>query len=289
MTTFIFPSDVFSPRKVDEAFAEQAEAVRDSGGSVVVVDHDGISQTHVADRRFVLRGLLENLKEKDAVYRGWMLNLQQYSYLEVSLRGKSVNMLTTMPMYQNAHQLPGWYSHFEGLTPRSVWRFQHQEMPIGSLVDNLTSEAFIVKDFVKSRKSEWATACFASSRENLQSVADEFIRLQLDDGTLAGGLVIREFEEFDKGAGEARIWWVNGSAVLTTSHPDTPDLLPVIDHIFLGEVEAAVKRLGCKFVTTDVAIRKDGHPRVIEVGDGQVSGLPEGTDASALWNALIKR
>lgn len=141
----------------------------------------------------------------------------------------------------------------------------------------------IVKDFVKSRKHEWHEACYVpelADGERLASVVGRFVELQ---GTyLSGGLVLRSFEPFVAG-GEARVWWVDGEAVLVTAHPDTPGSAPVPEPASLRE---AVGRLGLRWVTTDVALRKDGVWRVVEVGDGQVSGLPAGAEAGALFAAL---
>jgi hypothetical protein len=48
-----------------------------------------------------------------------------------------------------------------------------------------------------------------------------------------------------------------------------------------------VRKLGCRFVTTDLAQRTDSAWRVIEVGDGQVSDLPTSTDPAALLGPLL--
>lgn len=287
MTTFIFPSDVFKPRRVDEEFAEQADAIRDAGGDIVLVDLDGITQNSIDERYFKTSGLLTGLRQTDVTYRGWMLTLEQYSYMERSFRTKGIYLRTEMPQYQEAHHLPGWYDVFAGLTPKTVWGYLSNIKDFDAFVFPLNAEAFIVKDFVKSRKTEWETACFAVDRDALPGVAKEFIRLQKEDGSLAGGLVVREFEELDEDQGEARVWWVDGKPVFVGPHPDDPSLTPYVDPLFLDVVGTAVRRLKNSFVTTDIAVRKDGNFRVIEVGDGQVSGVPTGIDCSALWNALI--
>ncbi|MFE7386818.1 ATP-grasp domain-containing protein [Streptomyces sp. NPDC057582] len=130
----------------------------------------------------------------------------------------------------------------------------------------------------------WYEACYVpelTDRAHLASVAGRFCELQGD--SLAGGLVLRTYEPFVPG-GEARVWWVDGEPVLVTAHPDTPDRLP---SPALDPVRDAVKQLGCHWVTTDLALRDDGVWRVVEVGDGQVSGLPAGADAAPLFTALI--
>jgi hypothetical protein len=49
----------------------------------------------------------------------------------------------------------------------------------------------------------------------------------------------------------------------------------------------AVQRLGCRFVTTDVALRSDGVWRVIEVGDAQVSDLHPSSSRGELATLLV--
>lgn len=115
--------------------------------------------------------------------------------------------------------------------------------------------------------------------------------VELQGEYLAGGVVLRRFHEFARVPGEggraaeARVWWVDGEAVLTGPHPDTPELMPDPD---LERVRPLVRTLGCRFVTTDLALTADGGEwMVVEVGDGQVSDLPRGVEASALLGSLI--
>lgn len=81
------------------------------------------------------------------------------------------------------------------------------------------------------------------------------------------------------------MWWLDGEPVLVGPHPDAPhhDVEPD-----LAGVRPLVRMLGCRFVTTDLASRADGSGwRVVEVGDGQVSDLPRGIDATGLLASLI--
>ena len=48
-----------------------------------------------------------------------------------------------------------------------------------------------------------------------------------------------------------------------------------------------MRKLGCRFVTTDLTQRTDGTWRVIEVGDGQVSDLPTSAEPAALLGPLL--
>lgn len=113
-------------------------------------------------------------------------------------------------------------------------------------------------------------------------MASRFVELRADE--LVGGLVLRRFERFV--SAETRTWWIDGKLALVTAHPDTPDRLPPAD-VDLSVVAPLVAALGLPFVTADVVRRDDGAWRVVELGDGQVSDRPAGTDPAALLTALL--
>lgn len=75
-------------------------------------------------------------------------------------------------------------------------------------------------------------------------------------------------------------------------HPDFSGAsLPAIDGAFLERVGKAVAELGNPFVTTDLAMTSNGDWLVIEVGDGQVSGLPDSSnqdDIEAILSAVLE-
>lgn len=282
--TVLFCVDPLHPRRVDPHFTREAAAVRDHYGEIALIDHDALQR---GDVREAVRRVPDGL---GAVwYRGWMLTADEYAALAAALKARGSALLTHPDDYRRAHELPGWHDTFAGLTPHSVWR----PLPPGGdpggagelaeLVRPLSAGPGIVKDYVKSCKHEWDEACYVPDVHNaarLRDVAAKMIALRGD--FLAGGLVVREFEEY-VGAGEARVWWVDGEPVLVGPHPDSPDVEPVPD---VAGVAPAVRSLGCRFITTDLARRSDGRWRVVEVGDGQVSDLPASVDAMDLFAHL---
>jgi hypothetical protein len=264
-------------------FAGEAAQARAHGAPVALLDHDALlaGDTEAALSR-VVRG------SGPYRYRGWMMPSAVYETLERALRERGCALLTTAGSYRRAHELPGWYEEFAALTPASVWASYAPGAPPDAAAPALLAAPLgagpgIVKDFVKSRKHEWDEACFVpelTDHARLSAIVSRFFALQ--DDSLAGGLVLRAYEPFVAG-GEARGWWVDGTPVLITAHPDSPGHLPAPE---LGAVRPAVEALACPFVTTDLALREDGRRRVVEVGDGQVSGLPAGADATELFAAL---
>jgi hypothetical protein len=99
----------------------------------------------------------------------------------------------------------------------------------------------------QSRKHEWLEAWYVpdlADTPHLVAVVARFVELQGE--FLTGGVVLRAYEPY-------------------------------------APVAPAVRELGCRFVTTDLALREDGRWRVVEVGDGQVSGLPRGAAPDTLF------
>lgn len=310
--SILFPADPLNPRRPDPHFAWEARLLRELGGEHHLVDHDALLAGHAEE---AVRRVPQDAGP--LWYRGWMLPSARYAEFAAALTARGGNLLTSAPGYAAAHELPGWYGVFEGATPPSVWipadgtaAPTPEELADAAAQLGGTGPA-IVKDYVKSRKHEWHEACYVPELADLAAVGrvvGRFVELQGE--FLAGGVVLRRYEEFERtggsdqdgarvgggpdgadggdGAGravEARVWWLDGRPILVGPHPDAPHQRVEPD---LTHVPALVRRLGCRFVTTDLARLADGSGwRVVEVGDGQVSDLPRGVDASGLLASLI--
>ncbi|MFH8597360.1 MULTISPECIES: GNAT family N-acetyltransferase [Streptomyces] len=284
---FLFPGDPLRPGRTDPEFARDAAAVRAIGVRGAVIDHEALVAGDAVRAVARVPG-----GAGAAWYRGWMLPAERYAALAAALGERGCLLLTTPESYRAAHELPGWYETFADLTPYSRWLPCAPGQPPGEaelarLAAPLGGGPAVVKDWVKSRKHEWDEAAYVpdtSDTARLAAVVGRFVDLQ--EEFLTGGVVLRAFEPYGT-AGEARVWWVDGEPVLVGAHPDTPGQYPVPDLSAVAPVvRAALRKLGCRFVTTDLARRTDGVWRVIEVGDGQVSGLPEGADTGTLVEAL---
>ncbi|MET9956878.1 ATP-grasp domain-containing protein [Streptomyces sp. NPDC006339] len=289
----LFPSDPLGPHRPDPHYAAEARRLRELGGTHAVVDHDALL---AGDAREAVRRVPA---DGDPLwYRGWMMPPTAYAALEAALAERGRTLLTPPAAYRRAHELPGWYPAFADVTPHSAW-IPGGGMPGDAALARAVAELggrgpAIVKDYVKSRKHEWAEACFLpdlADTDGLRRVVGRFVELQGDD--LAGGVVLRRFERYVRRGGsdgaeraeEARVWWLDGEPVLAGPHPDTPDVRPAPD---LSALRTRVRALGCRFVTTDLARLADGGAwQVVEVGDGQVSDLPRGTDPAPLLSALL--
>ncbi len=285
MASILYCGEALDLRVPDARFRDEVAAARAVGATTAFLDHDLLVRGHAdAAVRRVPRDLGR------VWYRGWTVTAAQYEQLAAALMRRGALLVTAPQEYVAAHELPGWYPTFAGATPGSAWL----PSPAGAVPAPETLAALVaawgsgpgvVRDFLTSGQHEWDEACFVpdlADTERLWRVVRRFVHLQ--GGFLAGGIVLRRFERYDRLLGEARVWWLDGRAVLVSAHPDTPGFrsAPALDG-----VRPLVELLGCRFVTTDLAMRNDGVWRVVAVGDGQVSELPRTTDPAVLAAALV--
>ena len=279
---FIVPSDPLRPRRADPQFEPEATAAREAGLPVALVDHDALTRP---DGVAEAVGRVPSGGGGDAVYRGWMLRSEQYAAFAAALHARGVELRTRPEQYRRAHELPGWYAELIGATPDSRWSVGPTRADFERCCVELGPGPAVLRDYTKSMKHYWHEAAFIPDVADLEGawrVAARFLELRED--AFVGGLVLRRFEELT--TAEVRTWWVRGRCVLVDAHPDTPDHLPPPD-VDPGALAPRVAALGLPFVTVDLALRRDGLWRVIEVGDGQVSDRPATLDPATFVTAVI--
>lgn len=234
-----------------------------------------------------------------ALYRGWMLTTEHYELLYAALLSRGLRLINDPMAYRHCHHLPESYAVIAGRSPRSVWLRTRENVSIDAVMELLHpfgSAPVVLKDFVKSRKHEWHDACFIPSavdRVQVERVVRRFVELQGDD--LNEGLVFREFVEFEPLTNhpksgmpltkEFRLFFLDGKPVFWTNYWEQGDyegLTPPVDQFLdvAGQVES-------RFFTMDVAKRKNGEWMIVELGDGQVAGLPDNADVQQFYRSLL--
>jgi len=275
----LVPADPLRPRRVDEHFAPEADAAREAGHVVALIDHDALTRPGSASQ-----AVARVPPSERAVYRGWMLRSEQYSRFAAALADREVSLRTTPSRYRQAHELPSWYPALADWTPTSVWTTGTDPDDFALACARLGPGPAVLRDYCKSMKHYWHSAAYlpeATDQPAAWSVASRFRELRGED--LVGGFVIRRFEPF--GQVEVRTWWIDGVCRLVTAHPDTPGQSCHADLDLTG-VRSVLADLGLPFVAVDFARRTDGVWRVVELGDGQVSDRPTSTDPADLIAAL---
>jgi hypothetical protein len=232
------------------------------------------------------------------VYRGWMMTAEQYGLFYEALAARGVRLVNDPAAYRHCHHLPESYPVIEGHTPPSVWLSVSGEIDMDdvmSLLRPFGDTPLVLKDYVKSQKHAWAEACFipsASDRRAVERVVRRFLELQGPD--LVGGLVFREFVEFEPAGQhprsgmpltlEYRLFFLDGRPLLCSEYweeGDYPGEPPPVERF--ADLAARVRS---RFFTMDVARRKGGDWMVVELGDGQVAGMPERADMETFYRNL---
>jgi len=294
----LFPSQPFESKSVDSAFEAERQAAQQAGLETHLVTAEALDEG-AFDK--AVRRLPDVDEDQVAIYRGWMMNAASYGGLYEALARRRFVLINDADQYRHTHHLPESYSAIRDHTPKTVWTTSGAAFDLPAVMESLApfgGAPLIVKDYVKSQKHRWEEACFipsARDREAVRRVATRFIELQ--DDSLTGGLVFREFVELEpltthSKSGmpltkEFRIFFLDGQPLLTVEYWEEGEYrgeLPPAD-LFL-DVAARVKS---RFFTMDVARRTDGRWIIMELGDGQVAGLPDRLDPNRFYQALAAR
>lgn len=294
-------ADPLAPRRPDPAFEDEVAAVERLGLAYDLVDFEALVNDD--DPRQAVRRVAEQTAPVAGLYRGWMLKPERYERLFAALAARGVRLINDPRAYKHCHYLPESYATIEGHTPRSVWTMIGPKELVNPPFDRIMAllqpfgaAPVVVKDFVKSRKHEWTEACYipsAADREAVERVVRRFIALQGDD--LNAGLVFRKFMEFEPlmrqtvggmpPTREHRIFFLDGRPIYQVEQwaegndggipPPITRFLPI------------ARSIQSRFFTMDVAKRLDGEWLIVELGDGQVAGLPARTNVLEFYRRLV--
>ncbi|MEP7037033.1 MAG: ATP-grasp domain-containing protein [Acidobacteriota bacterium] len=183
-------------------------------------------------------------------------------------------------------------------TPKTVSFKIESEIDFDEVMSEISvfgDNPLILKDFVKSRKHEWNEACFipsASNRQEVERVVNKFIELQGED--LNEGLVFREFIEFQPLVAhskskmpltkEFRLFFLDGELFDYFNYWEEGDYgeIKPPEHIF-SDVAGKIQS---RFFTMDIAQTISGEWLIVELGDGQVAGLPDNADVENFYRKL---
>lgn len=292
---FLFPCSPLNKREVDPSFANEYNTVVTLGGEVGLINHDVLIEndekihyfpSDLKQRASSFVYLKDSEIPRLAILRSWMLSPGHYSTLQRTLSYKNYNLVNDTEEYTNCHYFPQSYSRIENLTPKaesfSIWNLEY--------LSNLISEfppPYILKDYVKSEKhipglfkiEEGITA------EELDSILKRF---REERGKLFNvGFVLKRFVDLKKYEDKTNEWriFVFEKNILSIGQNSNLESAEKPNLDFLKDVIQNVKS---NFYTIDIAETKQGSWIIIEVGDGQVSGLSSSKkEMTQFYNNLI--
>lgn len=287
----LFPHEPFSPGRIDSEFSAEYEAARFIGFSTAFYDHEAVENFDLAE---ALGSLPKTGDAQKAILRGWMLPGENYSALYDALKQKGYHLQTTPEGYEQAHYLPLAYPLTEGDTPKSAWITGDDSTAAWEMYQGFQDKDAIIKDWVKSAKSCWKEGCFIPRNCSEKRFHEIYKVFRAERGKLFNrGVVLREFMPIvERGSDikglpiieETRLFFWKGEPVVTPM-PKHPSPLDEMDRW-----KSIARKFTSPFITIDTAYLTDGTWKIVEVGDGGVSGLPVTLEAERffanLWNMV---
>lgn len=291
----IFCDSVFDNKIIEPDYVDEKKAAHKVGFDFSLISFEELTSGNIITAlRFVKISEIEEI----GIYRGWMLTIDQYKMLYNGLLKKNIKLINSPTEYQHCHYLPDSYNKIKSNIPKSNWTTQLDRSSILKMVNKFGTNPIIVKDFVKSEKHHWEEACFipdASNSDKVMAVVDKFIELRGD--SLNKGLVFRQFEELEFLAEhpksgmpltkEFRIFFANKSIIQVFNYWDEGAYGETKPE--LNKFAEIGKSIESNFFTMDVAKKKNGDWIIMELGDGQVAGLPDNADKDEFYNSLKQK
>ncbi len=257
---FLFPSSPLNKKKPDEMFEEEFLAMQ---GQVFSCSLFSIEEFEVGN--FKPRPLFQD--GEVIIYRGWMLTPLEYARLQAAIHEANGKRFTSSDQYRHTHWMSKWYTLCEDLTPKTI--FLKKEADFIAAVAPLGWSSYFVKDYVKS-----LTTSRGSVARTPEEIGEIVSLLENFRGHIEGGVCIRQFEELCPET-ERRFFAIRGRVFAREG--DAPEI-----------TETIVERIDSPFFAIDIVMARNGIPRLIELGDGQVSDRKEWSVARfvEIWTSL---
>lgn len=224
-------------------------------------------------------------EEVGAVYRGWMMKPEQYGEFYSQLRERGICLATHPEAYTAMHVFPNVYKFVEEDTAKMRIFPLHEEINIAEVKKDFFR--FMVKDYVKSVKGTEFPRYFDHSIE--QEAFNQWMEVfyQYRGNLLTGGICIKEFldlKQYGDKTNEYRVFYINHEiATVSRNSGQIPTAVTPPK-----ELVEKYCNLPSVFYTVDFAELDNGAWRIIEAGDGSVSGLSEGQDYKEFFRALYQ-
>ncbi len=292
----LFCENPIQSNQVDEEFNDQFISANENGFKTLLLNYDDL----ISEDRwpFATKRIKQNDAIASVIYRGWMLTPKQYAILYNLLLSKNYKLINTVEEYINCHYLPDSLKYIKTRTPQTVFEKYENESSIDALIDKskiFGSKAVILKDYVKSEKHNWETACYVKNASDTYSLKQSISKLiELRDKYLNEGIVIREFVELNNltihsKSGmplteEYRLFFFNKKLIGIYDYWEEGEYSFTKPEI--KEFEEIAKGVKSNFFSMDIARQKNGALIIIELGDGQVAGLPDSVNKYEFYKML---
>ena len=274
----LFPSSFFNITKVDEDLQKEYDAVLAAGlFDVALFGYD----KWFNEDKLIVRDTPD--KEQIGVYRGWMMKPDQYERFYKLLLEKNIRLVTEPEHYRLMHIFPNVYEQVKEDTAKMELYPLHAQIDVEKLKKSF--ERFMVKDYVKSVKGTDFPRYFDQNitQDEFDRWMEVFYKYRGD--LLTGGICMKEFldlKRYGEKTNEYRVFYINHQIATICRNSGQGNYTPEPPK----ELIEKYRNLASPYYTVDYAELEDGIWRIIEAGDGEVSGLSDNQDYEHYFRAL---
>ena len=274
----LLPCEFFEINHVDSCYQNEFDAlIKSNQFEIYFYDYD----------TFVSEGILKLNKRPNemtsTLLRGWMLNDKNYEIFYNKLLDRNIKLITTPQEYCNMHLFPNVYEYIKEDTPKTLVYPEGCDVDLSQIKSCF--KKFLIKDYVKSEKGTDFPTFFDNSISD-----DEFNRWlkifkEYRANLFTGGFCIKEFVDLKKYGNctnEWRVFYMNKNIVSVSKNSLQPDYVNNVPN----ELIEKYKNLPSPFYTVDYAELEDETWKILEAGDGQVSGLSPNQDAESFFRTI---
>ena len=275
--TLVLPGSFMNYREIDEDMQEEYLAAMETDlFDICLFNYD----EWIAGDRFRISST--EGASLIAVYRGWMLKPEKYERLYGILKDKGLTLVTDPAAYRNIHLFPNVYPHIKADTAEMML-FENGCVNVEQVKKRFSR--FMVKDSVKSVKGTEFPAFFDQtiSQDKFDDWMKVFYKYRGD--LLTGDLCIKEYldlKQYDGKTNEFRVFYANHQVISVCRNSNQPDYTVEPPACLIEKY----RNLPSPYYTVDYAELADGTWKIIEAGDGGVSGLPSGQDIESYYRSL---
>lgn len=277
--TILFPSSYFGTNKVDEDLQTEYDAVVRTGLFDVIIFgyEDWFDKGKITLSRIPMEHTV-------AIHRGWMMKPEQYEKFYNVLLDKNIELVTSSKDYEAMHVFPNVYEYVKEDTAKMMLFPLHEDLPCDVIKSEFSK--FMIKDYVKSVKGTDFPKYFDEkiNQSELNRWMEVFYKYRGE--LLTGGISVKEYLDLKKygdKTNEFRVFYINHEVATVSRNSGQTNITMNPPR----ELIEKYKGLPSIYYTVDYAELSDGTWRVIEAGDGSVSGLSENQDYEAYYRALF--
>lgn len=286
---FAMPQSPLESYKPDSGFETEYEALKLLGQKVILFDFEDM----IAGGESWIDDFPKG--HEKVMYRGWMMNWEQYLQFERSLNSIGLILFQGEHDYNRVHYFPNAYVASETLRKYSpsIYYTPNKSIDLKAPEAKFNGKPYIVKDWVKSAKNV-DNAMFVMNPSDYDS-AGQTIKNMIEMRELYGfnvGIVCKEFIDLRRDENgdplEYRAFLFDGELVSFNANGCmNPKYLSSNSEVYYTLLQIS-KELDTPFMTIDVGYGVDGKYYIMEVGDGGVSGLATSTVPLVFYKRLLE-